>query len=450
MEGYESRQDDQEGRAKAEEVAQQLVEFVGPLLEELDKRLDKRLVRTFVGLMQAIIRHRNRPLGLLLSELGGCLLSPAQAPAGTKRISNLLRSRKWSAELLSAFLFGQAREEVERLEASGETAVAVWDGTVWEKPESIAIEGLCAVRSRKAERLKHVRPGYYAPPPGKVCVPGLEWLVVLVTGLGSPQRVRVAGMRWWTHRGVLAISRREVEEECLKRYAQAWGQRVLHVFDRGFAGSRWLKCLASAEVRFVMRWPRGYSLLGLQGQRCRAGQLVMRKRSWDKRLLWDYHARQYRETGVIAVPVGHPDYPGPLWLVVARQTGRSSPWYLLTNVPVETAEEAWRIVQAYQCRWQVESAIRFLKSELAIESPRLWFWENRMKLLMIVTLVYSFLVSLLGLEQKEWLIQLLREWCHRTGRKMREALCPLYRLRAALARLWTTYPPPLPTFQNSG
>jgi hypothetical protein len=35
-------------------------------------------------------------MGLLLSELGGYLLGPDQAPAGTKRISNLVHAADWS------------------------------------------------------------------------------------------------------------------------------------------------------------------------------------------------------------------------------------------------------------------------------------------------------------------------------------------------------------------
>ena len=41
-------------------------------------------------------------------------------------------------------------------------------------------------------------------------------------------------------------------------------------------------------------------------------------------------------------------------------------------------------------------AIRFDKSELAMESPRVWAWENRLKLLLIVALAYAFLLSLLA------------------------------------------------------
>ena len=65
--------------------------------------------------------------------------------------------------------------------------------------------------------------------------------------------------------------------------------------------------------------------------------------------------------------------------------------YLLTPEPVGSVEDAWRIVFAYARRWQVEMALRFNKSELAFESPRLWKWEDRCKFLLIAALAYAFL-----------------------------------------------------------
>lgn len=80
-------------------------------------------------------------------------------------------------------------------------ALAVWDERALEKAESIALEGLCAVRSTKAHRLKRIKPGYYNPPGGRpIYVPGMNWLTVMVMGLrGAP---KLAAIRWWTSRGV--------------------------------------------------------------------------------------------------------------------------------------------------------------------------------------------------------------------------------------------------------
>ena len=69
-----------------------LLQFLRPVAERLAAQLDIRLVQTAVDLVQVIVTHRHRALGLLLTELGGYLLSPAQAPAPTKRISNLIHA----------------------------------------------------------------------------------------------------------------------------------------------------------------------------------------------------------------------------------------------------------------------------------------------------------------------------------------------------------------------
>ena len=70
-----------------------------------------------------------------------------------------------------------------------------------------------------------------------------------------------------------------------------------------------------------------------------------------------------------------------------------------------------------------------------MESCRLWFWENKMKLLQTVTLVYAFLLSLLEEQLRDKRDQLLRLGCHRTGKRCRNTPTPLYRIRLALANL---------------
>jgi hypothetical protein len=433
----------------AEDLGTRLEDFVLPLLIELDREVDKRLVRTFLATLQAIVRFRNRAQGLLLSELGAYILSPDHAPAGTKRLSNLLRSRKWTARIVETFLWCKADQALERLETSGEDAFVVWDESVLEKSESIAIEGLCAVRSSKARRLTRIKPGYFNPPGGRpVMVPGMHWVTLLLLGLrGVPQ---VAAMEWWTTRGEFASDRRSKEINLLERCAETWGRRVIHVWDRGFSGGPWLAMASHCDVRFILRWQKGYKLVDEEGCNRKAWEITRGKRSWEHRPVWDARRRCYHQTGIVAVPVSHPDYNGNLWLVVSRPGKGRSPWYLVTNEPISSPADAWRIVFAYARRWQVEVGYRYAKSELAMESPRLWRWEDRIKLLLMVTLVYAFLLSLLesGLESvREWLFD---NWCHRTGKRNREASIPLYRLRLALCFLWTAHPPPQLSWGNSG
>jgi hypothetical protein len=432
----------------------QLQQFVSPLLIGLDTLIDKRLVRTFLATLQVIIQFRNRSHGLLLSELGAYLMSADQAPAGTKRLSNLLRCAKWQYSLIEQFLWGQAQHKVAQLQAQGEETLALWDESVLEKSESIQVQGLCAVRSSRAAHLKRIKPGYFNPPGGRpIFVPGMHWLSVLLVGTSEKSGPPVvAKMQWWTTRGEHASERRTHQEQLVGKCAKEWGQLLLHIFDRGFAGGPWLQLAYSYLIRFVLRWPRSYTLLDEDGIQKKAWQITRGKRNWQQRQVWDAKHRCYRATGVIAARVRHPLYPAPLWLVVSRPGKGREPWYLLTNEAVLTSVDAWRIVFAYARRWQIEMSFRYGKSELAMESPRLWKWENRLKLLLMATLVYAFLLSLLDPSQQLLRQWLLRWWCHRNGKRNREASVPLYRLRSALSRLWLAHPPPPLSFagQNSG
>jgi len=434
----------------AHRLSRHLVTFLAPLLRTLDQQLDRRLVSTFLATLIAVVQWRNRAHGLLLSELGAYLLSPEQAPAGTKRLSNLLRSSRWSASLIADWLWQQADGCIQALCTAGQAAFLVWDASVLEKPETLKNDDLCAVRSSKARRLKRIRPGFFNPPGGRpICVPGLHWLGLLVLErTGAPT---LAAMHWWTTRGERASTERAELQQMLDRAVRWWGRRVVHVWDRGFASAAWVQRMLEADIRFVLRWKKRNKLLDGWGEARKAWEITRGKRSWEYRHLRDSHTGERHKVGVVAVCVTHPAHPQPLWLVVARPGRHYEPWYLLTSEPIRTAEEAWAVVLAYGRRWQIECAWRYSKSELAMESPRVWTWERREKLLLMVTLVYAFLLSLLESEWEVLRMWLLQSWCHRTGKRSREVAAPLYRLRSALSRLWQAYLPSPGTLRlNSG
>ena len=428
----------------AQGVGMELALFLYPLLVELDRRLDKRLVRTFLLTIEAIITFRDRVHGLLLSELGGYLLSAEQCEAGTKRLSNLIHSSKWVAELVSIFLWQRATAFLARLSELGEDVLAIWDESVWEKSESLKLEDLGSVRSSKARRLTHIKPGFYHPPTKRpICVPGMNWLGLVLVGrraeLGPPV---LAAMQWWTNRGRHATRLRMVEAKLMLACVALWGKQVIHIFDRGFVSSPWLGLCFATLQRLILRWPhKDYLIEETSGRARKAWEIARGRKAWGKREIWDSYHQRWQIASTLAFPVRHPDYRDRLlWLVISRLPGRR-PWYLLTTEPVQTEDDAWRVVFAYSRRWQIEMSWRYAKSELGFECPRLRRWEHQHKLLLMATLAYAFLLTLLeeghqGL--RRWLLQ---HYCRRRGRRARTRPMPLYRLRLALSRLWQKHRP---------
>jgi len=430
----------QQAQGKTEQIEKKLFEHLRGVLFVMDQLIDRRLVVTFFGLVMALIQHRHRNEGAWMSKLGSYLV-PENAEAGRKRIQKLLYSRKWDSRLLSEEHWRRADQRVEQGAASGEPVLAIWDESVVEKPESLKLEGLGPVRSSKAVRLKRIKPGYFNPPGGRpIFVPGFNWLQVLVCGLRGP--VTLAHMRFWTTRGDLASSKREEEHQVLRETTDRWRAQVIHVWDRGFAGTPWLSMAFFHAVRFVLRWPKNYTLLDENGNLKKAWEISRGKRSWVKRRLWDARRHCEREVGVVAFPVFDPTFHEPLWLVVSRQGPGKTPWYLLTSEPVHTPDLAWRIILIYARRWQIEMALRYDKSELAFESLRVFSLEVRQRLFQIIALVHAFLILFLAPDLEALRSYLLNVWCHRTGKRSRVVQAPLYRLRFALAFFWSRFPPP--------
>jgi len=440
----------QGSRHQSEVLAELCYRFVRPLLQALHTQMDRRLVHTLLDLLPVIVMHRHRNQGLLLSELGGFLLGAERAPAGTKRISNLLRSPGWDSQVVEDHLWQQADQAIDQRLHPQDDVYVIWDESVIEKPESLKAERLCAVRSSKAHRLKRIKPGYYNPPGGRpIFVPGLNWLQIVISGMhGAPA---LAHLHFWTTRGEHQTTKREEEHDLLRQLAQRWGRMVVHLWDRGFAGAPWLGLALLYQVRFIVRWNKNYQLIDPKGRLLKAWECSRGKRSLDHRMIYDARRRCERKTGIVFLTVRIPDFPDfPLTLVVSRPGKGRKPWYLITNEPVSSMEDAWRVVFAYNRRWQVELSIRYSKSELAFESPRLLAWQQRAKLLAVAALVQAFLFSLLDdllIPLRDWLLD---HWCHRTGKRNRSTAVPLFRLRLALSQLWLTYRPFTLPRLNSG
>jgi hypothetical protein len=436
-------ENEQEAEKASQELTQLLEVFLSPLLLVLDSLLDKRLVRTLVQVCMAILRFRNQKQGLLLSELGSYLpIDPGQsatATAGTKRIGNLLRSIKWSILQIDQYLMDEADKQVKTLKEQGKRILCIWDESVLEKPESENLEGLCPVVSSKAKRLQRSKKGkvFNFPPKKAITVTGMEWTGALITGMEG--MIKVAIMSWWTTRGDEAKKLREQQEILLRRVFRKWGNELLHIFDRGAASGPWIQVLQQLGIHFVIRWKKGHFFFNAAGEKRKLWQIGKGKKYLSHKQIWDTHTGEKMPCDIWWAPIWHEQYAYQLYLVRVRVKNKI--WYLITNEKIKTSEQAWEIVFAYRRRWQIELSFRYGKSELAMECPRLYLMENRLKLLGIVTLVYAFLLHLLAPTYQKLVETILHLKCHRTGKRYKEARSPLYRLRWAISRLWDDHRP---------
>jgi hypothetical protein len=451
------REKEQERQRVSQELAQLLETFLAPFLLMLDEKLDKRLVRTLVQSCLAIARFRNNMHGLLLSELGSYMNNyrglSTNAAAATKRLSNLLRSLKWSVLDIDRYLLEEADKEVQHLKNLGKRILCPFDDSELEKPESEKLEGLCPVLSSKAKRRNRSRKGLvFNFPVGKpIRVTGMQWTAAIIAGMEGP--VKVAAMTWWTTKGDYATRLREQEEKMLRTLVRKWGNLLLYIFDRGFATGPWLKVLQALGVRFVIRWIKKHVFIDSLGREKLLWQILRGKKYRAHKEIRDSHTGEKMPADLIWTPVRHPAYAFQLYLVKARV--KHQVWYLITNEPVYTEAEAWDIFFSYKRRWQIETSFRYGKSELALESPRVWSMENRLKLLGMVTIVYAFLLHLLHPTYQKLVETVLNLECRRTGKWQQEVQVPLYRLRWAMSRLLertrptlgALFPPDLQTFQ---
>ena len=143
-------------------------------------------------------------------------------------------------------------------------------------------------------------------------------------------------------------------------------------------------------------------------------------------------------------PVRHPGDAQTLFLVKARV--KQGVMSLLPTDPVQSEAAAWEVFFTSRRRWRIETSFRSAKCELALECPRLWSFDARLKLPGQVVLVSAFLLSLLDPGHREVVEALLRFTCHRTGKRCQETLAPLSRLRWALSRPWEDHRPRLTCF----
>jgi len=150
-----------------QELLQRLEEVLGPLPERLDAYVDKRLVTTFIELMTAIITCANPKSGLHLSRIRSINQKWSTNTSRNQEDRTLASFGQMECRSHEGSFVGESDKKGERLKSEGKQVLCIHDGSRLEKPESEQTEGLCAVLSSKAKRLRKIRAGVWNPPTGK-------------------------------------------------------------------------------------------------------------------------------------------------------------------------------------------------------------------------------------------------------------------------------------------
>lgn len=82
-----------------------------------------------------------------------------------------------------------------------------------------------------------------------------------------------------------------------------------------------------------------------------------------------------------------------VWLLWAQVLGSNSRLWLLTDHPVESAEDAQRVFQMYRMRWAVEDAFKFIKQSLGWEEVQVLSLEAIRFLVALAAVAAAFLFA---------------------------------------------------------
>lgn len=415
-----------EDRQVHAQLSQQLREYWGTLPTQLDERIDERLVRTFTSLLNSLTCRSHD--SLMLTSLAPKVFARLAVPAAVKRLSNLLRSPKWSASLLHDALWSRAQHLAFEAAQRQLPLLMLWDESVWEKPETLTDPNLGSVRSAKAKRLNRLRPGFFHPPHANTHVPGLRWAMWV---LATPTTSHIAGAHFWSNRDAEALPLATQRRVMLAKTCAQFGRQLIHVFDRGYVGLPTIRDLLEHRARFIMRWKsKGAHLQREDSLAKDVYKLFAGKRAMGA-LEWVDHDGCKCSSTVRFLPVKHPHRQEQLWCVMSKRAGHKA-MYLLTNEPVTNLEQARAVILAYMRRWEIERRFRHLKTLMSIETIQLRDAHARDKLMAMLLLASN--ASLHLLQDLTVVGFLLRRFNHRTGAKLRRARAPLQRFLDALER----------------
>jgi hypothetical protein len=222
------------------------------------------------------------------------------------------------------------------------------------------------------------------------------WLVELYASLSRKNPVPIV-LEPFSHEEPCSAGQNPVVLNAVHKVFELTDNRGVLVTDRGFDSRVMFDDWLDNRYRFVARLVGNRNLVpiyeGLSQIPIRADQLaeqIPTPHRFDK-IVKRHGKATVRISQIGWTKVRIPGRVEDLTLVVSRLAGNDRPMLLLTNLPVENAADAKRVMRFYIRRWECEEGIRFLKSQVNLEKVRTFSWTAICRLVLLAVLVMIYL-----------------------------------------------------------
>jgi len=159
------------------------------------------------------------------------------------------------------------------------------------------------------------------------------------------------------------------------------------IADRGFDRLELYEMWFSRNCHFIVRQRGDRAIITPKGVRLILKDYVER--------LAQHNARNGRDSSIVFGKVYLPNHDKPLYVVASWLPGQDEPLMLLTNLLVETLDQARSILWFYGKRWVCEEAGQFLKSRVGLERFRVRRYVAIQRLAILAMLAMGFLTWIL-------------------------------------------------------
>jgi len=370
-------------QALMEAVSANLNWFLQPIGENLTKPQKKFLRDGLVGLLRA-----GRPVV--------CRMARKLPDQGTEFLSRLRR--------LEGHLNGD-----DQLDAKVKAALpGLWLPMVKDDtPIILDLSDIAKPLAKKMDYLATVRDGSTGQ-----LVNGY-WLVELYASVSRKNPIPIL-MEPFSHEQPFCPGQNPIIIDAVRWAFELTDKRGVLVVDRGGDARALLEDWIDHDYRFVVRLRGDRDLLWFyegfggaattvriqqEGQwvsvetRQLAEHMPTLHRAWRTVKRRGKVVLRFSQVGWVKVRL--PGREQTLTMVVARSPGHDVPFMLLTSLPVESGDDARRVLLYYARRWECEEGIRFLKSEVSLERVRTFNWTAICRLVLLCVLVMLYLTWML-------------------------------------------------------